>query len=105
MGPAGTATPAVRIQVKSVGSTSATAPVNGEFAAPLAVDLGTTWRFLRHFPLRAGVVLGGHQGIGYRGGFALESRNLLFQVAGQSLGGLFRDAKGLGARFDLGFSF
>lgn len=84
---------------------SATAPVSGEFDTPLAVDLGTTWRFLRHFPLRAGVVLGGHQGIGYTGGFALESRNLLFQVAAQSLGGLFRDARGLGARFDLGFYF
>jgi hypothetical protein len=84
---------------------SATAPFTGEFDTPLAVDIGTTWRFVRQFPLRAGVILGGHQGFGYSAGFAVESRNFLFQVSGQSLGGLFRNARGLGTRLDLGFFF
>jgi hypothetical protein len=84
---------------------AATLPVNGDFETPLTVDLGTTWRFMRSLPLRAGVILGGHQGLGFSGGFALEGRNVLFQVAGQSLGGLFRNAKGAGVRVDLGMFF
>ena len=84
---------------------SATMPVGGEFETPLIMDIGTTWRFVRHLPLRAGVILGGHQGLGYSGGFALEARNMLLQVAGQSLGGFFKQAKGVGARIDFGFFF
>lgn len=84
---------------------AATLPVHGDFESPLAVDLGTTWRFVRQLPLRAGLILGGHQGLGYSGGFAIEGRNVLFQVAGQSLGGFFRGAKGAGARVDLGIFF
>ncbi|MFB3110538.1 MAG: hypothetical protein ACE10G_00735, partial [Gemmatimonadales bacterium] len=84
---------------------AATLPVNGDFEIPLTIDLGTTWRFVRSLPLRAGVILGGHQGLGFSGGFALEGRNVLFQVAGQSLGGLFRNAKGAGVRVDLGMFF
>ncbi len=84
---------------------AATLPVNGDFETPLTVDLGTTWRFMRSLPLRAGLILGGHQGLGFSGGFALEGRNVLFQVAGQSLGGLFRNAKGAGVRVDLGMFF
>ncbi len=83
----------------------ATMPVSGDFETPLTMDLGTTWRFVRHFPLRVGLILGGHQGLGYSGGFALEGRNVFFQVAGQSLGGLFRNAKGAGARVDFGIFF
>ena len=84
---------------------AATMPVSGDFETPLTMDLGTTWRFVRHLPLRVGLILGGHQGLGYSGGFALEARNVFFQVAGQSLGGLFRNAKGAGARFDFGIFF
>ena len=84
---------------------AATMPVSGDFETPLTIDFGTTWRFLRALPLRAGLILGGHQGLGYSGGFALEGRNVFFQVAGQSLGGLFRNAKGAGARMDFGIFF
>jgi hypothetical protein len=84
---------------------SATLPVHGDFESPLAVDVGTTWRFVRTIPLRAGVVLGGDQGIGFTGGLAIEGRNMFLQVMGQSLGGLFRNATGGGARFELGTFF
>jgi hypothetical protein len=84
---------------------AATMPVNGDFETPLTMDLGTTWRFVNQLPLRVGLILGGHQGLGYSGGFALEGRNVFFQVAGQSLGGLFRNAKGAGARVDFGIFF
>ena len=84
---------------------SATMPVTGDFASPLAVDVGTTWRLIRTIPLRAGVVLGGNQGIGFTGALAIEGRNMFFQVMGQSLGGLFRNATGVGARLELGTFF
>jgi len=84
---------------------SATMPVHGDFETPLAVDVGTTWRFVRTIPLRAGLVLGGDQGIGFTGGLAIEGRNMFLQVMGQSLGGLFRNATGGGARFELGTFF
>ncbi len=84
---------------------AATLPVSGDFQAPLTIDLGTTWRFVRTLPLRAGLILGGHQGLGYSGGFAIEGRNVFFQVAGQSLGGFFKKAKGAGARVDFGIFF
>jgi len=84
---------------------SATMPVHGDFESPLAVDVGTTWRFVRTIPLRAGVVLGGDQGIGFTGGLAIEGRNMFLQIMGQSLGGLFRNATGAGARFELGTFF
>jgi hypothetical protein len=84
---------------------SATMPVHGDFESPLTVDVGTTWRFVRTLPLRAGLVLGGDQGIGFTGGLAIEGRNMFLQVMGQSLGGLFRNATGGGARFELGTFF
>jgi hypothetical protein len=84
---------------------SATAPVTGEFASSLAVDLGTTWRFVRVIPMRAGLVFGGRQGIGYTGGIAVEGRTMFFQLMGQSLGGLFGKATGTGGRLELGFFF
>ena len=84
---------------------STTMPVGGEFETPLIMDVGTTWRFLKNLPLRAGLIIGGHQGLGYSAGFAFEARNMLFQVAGQSLGGFLKQAKGAGARFDFGFFF
>ena len=83
----------------------ATMPVSGDFETPLTVDLGTTWRFVRHLPLRAGLILGGHQEVGFSGGFAVEARNVFFQVAAQSLGGLFKKAKGTGVRIDFGIFF
>lgn len=84
---------------------SATLPTSGDFESPLAVDVNTTWRFIRTLPLRVGAVLGGHQGIGFTGGLAVEGRNLFLQIMGQSLGGLFRNATGAGGRFELGFFF
>jgi hypothetical protein len=84
---------------------SATMPVSGTFDMPAIVDIGTTWRFVRHLPLRAGIVLGGLQGQGFSGGFAVEARNVFFQVAAQSLGGFGRNAKGAGARIDFGIFF
>jgi len=84
---------------------AATMPVGGDYATPLRVDLGSTWRFVRPFPLRAGLVLGGSQGIGFTAGFSLETRVLYLDAEGESLGGLFRQAKGAGGRFSLGFFF
>ncbi len=84
---------------------SATLPVTGDFESPLAVDVGTTWRLIRTLPLRAGLVLGGSQGIGYTGGIAIEGRTMYLQVGGQSFGGFANKAKGAGVRFDLGLFF
>ena len=77
----------------------------GDFDMPVEVAVNTTWRLIRHVPLRAGVVLGGRQGIGYQGGLALESQNFLFRMSAQSLGGWMSNATGVGARLDLGFFF
>jgi len=84
---------------------SATLPVHGDFEQPLAVDLGTTWRFVRTIPLRAGIVLGGDQGLGFTGGLAIEGRNMYWQFMGESLGGLFKNATGVGGRFEMGVFF
>ena len=84
---------------------AATAPVTGDFDTPLIIDVGTTWRLLRIFPIRVGLVVGGPQGIGYTGGIAIEGRRFYFQAAGATLGGLFRNATGSGGRFDLGLFF
>lgn len=84
---------------------SATLPVHGDFESPLAVDVGTTWRFIRTIPLRAGVVLGGDQGVGFTGGLAIEGRNMIMEFMGQSLGGLFKNATGVGGRVEFGVFF
>ena len=84
---------------------STTLPVTGEFESPLGVDIGTTWRFIRTIPLRAGVILGSGQGIGYTGGLAIEGRTMFLQLAAESLGGFLRRATGVGARFELGLFF
>jgi hypothetical protein len=84
---------------------SATMPVHGDFEQPLAVDLGTTWRFVRTIPLRAGIVLGGDQGLGFTGGLAIEGRNMYWQFMGETLGGLFRNATGAGGTFEMGVFF
>ncbi len=84
---------------------SSTMPVTGDFETPLAVDIGTTWRFIRTLPLRVGMSIGGAEGIGFSGGLAVEGRTMFFQLGGQSLGGLFSQAKGAGARLELGFFF
>ena len=84
---------------------AATAPVTGDFDTPLIIDVGTTWRLLRIFPIRVGLVVGGPQGIGYTGGIAIEGRRFYLQAVGASLGGLFRNATGSGGRFDLGLFF
>lgn len=77
----------------------------GDIQMPLQVDLGATLRLIRHVPLRGGVILGGRQDVGYVGGLAIESRNFLFQLSGQSAGGLFGKATGVGGRIDFGFFF
>lgn len=84
---------------------SATLPVTGDFAAPLTVDLGSTWRFSRTIPIRLGLVFGGNQGLGYTGGIAIEGRHFLMRVAGGSLGGFAKNATGLAGRFEWGFFF
>ena len=84
---------------------SATLPITGEFATPLSVDVGSTWRLIRTIPIRAGLVIGGYQGIGYTGGIAIEGRVFYFQLSGQSFGGLGRTAKGGGARIEWGLFF
>ncbi|MFQ6046765.1 MAG: hypothetical protein ACE5PT_10490 [Gemmatimonadales bacterium] len=83
----------------------ATLPVSGDFDTPLLIELGSTWRLANGLPLRAGMLMGGRQGLGFTGSFGVESKNLLFRVTGASPGGLFRNAKGAGARFELGFFF
>lgn len=84
---------------------SAFGTAGGDLTMPFTVDVGTTWRFVRQLPLRAGVVVGGQQGVGYTGGFGLETSNMLFRVSGQTLGGWFRTATGFGGRVDFGFFF
>ena len=79
--------------------------VTGDFETPLAVDIGTTWRFIRTLPLRAGMSIGGTEGIGFSGGLAIEGRTTFFQVAAQSLGGFMKNAKGVGARVEFGLFF
>lgn len=84
---------------------STTLPVSGDFESPLAVDVGTTWRFIRTLPLRVGMSIGGTEGIGFSGGLAVEGRTMFFQLGGQSLGGFMKDAKGAGARLEFGLFF
>ncbi len=84
---------------------STTLRTGGEFAIPVAVDLGSTWRFLPATPVRLGLIFGGHQGLGYTAGFGVEARNLFFNVSAGTLGGFVSNAKGVAARFDLGFFF
>lgn len=84
---------------------AATLPVHGDFEMPLTVEVGSTWRLIRALPLRAGLLLGGQHGIGYTAGLAIESGGLYLDLAGESLGGLFRNAKGAGGHFALGFFF
>ncbi|MDH5803538.1 MAG: hypothetical protein OEZ54_00035 [Gemmatimonadota bacterium] len=84
---------------------SGTLPITGDFETPLVVDIGTTWRFSSTFPLRIGMVLGGHQGIGYTAGFTTETRNSFLQVGAQTLGGWLGKGRGVGVRADLGFFF
>jgi hypothetical protein len=84
---------------------STTLAYTGSFEIPLTVDLGSTWRFVRTLPIRLGVVLGGHQKLGYTAGFGLETRHLLWRVSGGSLGGLFGDAKGASGLVELGLFF
>jgi hypothetical protein len=83
----------------------ATLPVGGDFASPLVVELGSTWRFVNALPLRVGLLLDGRQGIGYTGGVGVETSNFLFRVSGGSLGGFLRNATGAVGRVELGFLF
>jgi len=72
---------------------------------PLEVELGTTWRLLRVVPLRVGLILGGRQEVGFTGGLGIETRNLLFQIAARSIGGLMQNAHGAAGMLELGFFF
>ncbi len=84
---------------------SATIPAGGEFEMPLAVDLYSTWRFVNALPLRFGLVLGGHHGIGYTAGIGVETRHFYLQAMGGSYGGLFKNATGAAGLFELGVFF
>jgi hypothetical protein len=84
---------------------AATGSLGGDVDIPFAFDIGSTLRLVRHIPLRAGIVLGGRQNLGYSGGIGIESRNFLLQISGQSLGGFMRSATGVGGRLDFGFFF
>jgi hypothetical protein len=83
----------------------ASVPFGSEFDLPTTVDLWSSWRFLASVPIRAGLVFGGQQGVGFSGGIGVETRNFFFGVAGRSLGGLFSNATGASARLDLGVFF
>jgi hypothetical protein len=83
----------------------ATVPFGSEFDLPTTIDLWSSWRLLHSVPIRAGLVFGGHQGVGYSAGLGVETRNFFFGVAGRSLGGLFSNATGVSARLDLGVFF
>jgi hypothetical protein len=84
---------------------AATGSLGGDVDIPFAFDIGSTLRLVRHIPLRAGIVLGGRQNLGYSGGIGIESRNFLLQISGQSLGGFMKSATGVGGRLDFGFFF
>jgi hypothetical protein len=84
---------------------AATIPAGGEFEMPLAVDLYSTWRLVNSLPLRFGLALGGHHGIGYTAGFGVETRSFYLQAMGGSYGGLFKNARGAAGLFELGVFF
>jgi hypothetical protein len=75
------------------------------FEYPFEGELGTTWRFIRQLPLRAGLIVGGSQDIGFSGGIGLETRNLFLTVAGRTIGGFLAEGTGVAARLELGFFF
>jgi hypothetical protein len=84
---------------------SATLPVGGVFDTPLVIDFGSTWRAVPVLPLRLGLVLGGHQGLGYVAGVGVESRHFVIQLQAGSMGGLLNRATGLAGRLDVGVFF
>ncbi|HSG88506.1 MAG TPA: hypothetical protein VLA56_04790, partial [Pseudomonadales bacterium] len=79
--------------------------VTGDFETPAVLEVGSTWRFVRTLPLRAGLIFGRTQGLGYTAGFGVEGRNFLFRVNAQSLGGFMKNARGAGAQIVLGTFF
>lgn len=84
---------------------SATIPAGGDFEAPLTIDLASTWRLVNALPLRFGLVLGGHHGIGYTAGVGVETRSFYLEVMGGSYGGLLKKATGVAGLFELGVFF
>ena len=84
---------------------SATIPAGGDFETPLTVDLASTWRFVNALPLRFGLVLGGHHGIGYTAGVGVETRSFYLEAMGGSYGGLLKKATGVAGLFELGVFF
>jgi hypothetical protein len=83
----------------------ATFPFGNDFELPTTVDLWSTWRLVKALPLRAGLVFGGQEGVGFSGGIGVETRNFFFGLGGRTLGGLFDNATGASARLDLGVFF
>ena len=80
-------------------------PVNGDFGrTPPSGEVMSTLR-LGNVPLRAGIRLGGRQGVGGRFGIGLETRSLFVRGSAFSSGGMGARARGLGARLDVGFWF
>lgn len=81
-------------------------PAGGEFARPPpAVELLSTLRPVRAWPLRAGIRVGGHGDLGYRVGTGWEGRRFLARLSAGSTGGLFGRSRGLSTRISLGVWF
>ena len=80
-------------------------PVKGEFQTPTVVEVGSTWRFIRTLPLRAGLIFGRTQGLGYTAGVGVEGRSFLFRLNVQSLGGFMKNARGAGGQLVIGTFF
>ena len=84
---------------------SYTAAVSGDFAAPAVLEAGATFRLLRWFPLRLGVVRAGDYGSGLTGGFGIETRAFYLDVTGGMYGSAPKTARGGGGRIELGIFF
>ncbi len=85
---------------------SARLATSGEFFEyPFEAELGTTWRFIPKLPLRAGVIVGGRQNLGFSAGLGLETRNLFLALAARTIGGFLDQGTGAAGRLELGFFF
>lgn len=82
------------------------APVGGDFhRPPPTVELLSTVRPARSWPLRAGLRLEGHGNVGYRLGTGWEGSRFFGRVTASSEGGLFGGARGVSADVAFGLSF
>lgn len=79
--------------------------IGGDFARPRTTELGATVRLLNWFPLRAGLMMMDGRGMGFTSGLGIETGHFVLRLDAASLGGFMREAKGVGAQFQLGFYF